>query len=90
MIIKEHKRNIQRSGLQHKSDTEVYLEDNPVEDPLTHQEPGKQQFYKKVDDVFKEYNIEKTQYIATTYGHENDDKVDNRIAYKKYDDYKYS
>lgn len=89
-VIKDYKKHAQRSGLQASSDTEVYLEDDLPEDPAVHEEPGKQQFYKGVNDAFKEYNVEKTKYIASTYGRDNDDTVDNRIAYKKHDDYKYS
>jgi Sec-independent protein translocase protein TatA len=89
-VIKDYKKNQQRSGLNTSPENEVYLEDEPADDPQKYQEPGKQKFYKNVDDLFKEYNTGKSQYIAATYGRQNDDTVDSRIAYKKYDDYKYS
>lgn len=94
-VVIDYKQNNVRSGYKPAPESQSYTSngennDEPVEDPLKYQEPGKQKFYKSVDDIFKEYNVEKTNYIAATYGRENDDAVDSRIAYKKYDDYKYS
>ena len=49
-------------------------------------------FIKNVDNVYKEYNDLKTEYIKKTYtsGKTNDDVIDIKTLYKEYDDYKYS
>jgi predicted PurR-regulated permease PerM len=86
--VKDYNRNIQKTGSTINTENEVYLDEPEVLDPNTYQDPNKQQFYKNVDTVYKEYNKEKTNYIKSTYNKENDDSIDNRIIYSKYDDYK--
>lgn len=47
-------------------------------------------FYKVMDEQYKEYNTLKTQYIANTYsGRENDDFIDRKVTYPDYDNYTY-
>ena len=76
-------------------DNEFY----PMEDdePITHikkpkdfREESQKGFYKSVDKAYAEYNDEKGKYILQRYnGRKNDDKIDDNIAYSRYDDYRY-
>jgi predicted PurR-regulated permease PerM len=86
--LKDYNRNIQKIGSTINTEDEVYIDEPEVLDPNTYQDPNKQQFYKNVDTVYKEYNKEKTNYIKSTYNKENDDSIDRNIVYSKYDDYK--
>ena len=61
-------------------------EDVPT-DPTKFQDPGKLKFYETVSDVYKEYNIEKTKYVKSTYQTENTDVIDDKIAYARHDNY---
>lgn len=52
--------------------------------------PNEKKFYDMVDTKYKDYNNQKTQYITKTYQEEeNDDIIDDKIVYSKYDDYSY-
>lgn len=73
-----------------QADNEIEPDENdePV-DTKKYQDAGKQQFYKNIDTAYKEYNTEKSKYIEVNYGKENDDYVDQKVAYREYDDYNY-
>lgn len=82
---KEYKNNVEKSGEQ----SSTYEAKEEIDDPAKFQEPSKLKFIKSIDAAYKEYNMEKTNYIKTTYGKENDDYIDKNIVYSKYDDYSY-
>lgn len=90
--LKDYKSNLQRSEAPKDKDSEVYVDDdndNAVVDPKAYQESNKLNFMKQMDNAYQDYNLEKTSYIRATYNRTNDDVVDNRVVYKKYDDYVY-
>ena len=77
-------------------DNYTYYE-NTKEDPVPvapkeSMPTGTKEFLKTVDNVYKDYNLLKSEYIKKTYTHgkENDDVIDEKTLYKEYDDYKYS
>jgi hypothetical protein len=81
------------------ADDEVYDEnaDNtkmssiPQLQPDEYMEQSKQNFYKDMDKIYNDYNLQKSTYIANTYdGRENDDIVDKKVLYPDYDDYDYT
>lgn len=91
--IKEHNKNILKSEVSKNDQDEVYFDDGGAEtefiDPTKYQEAGKIKFFKDVDQTYKDYNLEKTIYIKSGFNKENDDYIDTRMSYKKYDDYVY-
>ncbi len=89
---KEYKNNIVKSGTTNNDEDEKENEEFDASeiDPTKYQEAGKMQFIKAVDKKYNEYNLEKTAYIKATYGKENDDYIDQRIAYNDHDDYDYN
>lgn len=88
--IKQYKKN-NLQNLIGDPDKEIYLEEeNNMIDVKKYQEGGKQQFYKDIDKIYREYNVEKTNYIKSTYGSENDDYIDQKISYKTYDNHEYN
>ena len=81
----------QNETISTNDDNEVQYtdEDTSVMDVSKYQDSNKTAFYKSVKDLYNEYNTEKTNYIKTTYGKENDDYIDENMSYKAYDDYMY-
>ena len=76
-------------------DNEVYPLDasDPLDslvttDPNKYRDPEEQKFYKDVDTIYKDYNKEKTNYIKSTYNRDNDDEINEKMIYSKYDSYK--
>lgn len=56
----------------------------------SYREKDELKFYNNVDTVYSNYNKQKTDYIAKIYsGRDNDDIIDDKIQYSKYDDYEY-
>jgi hypothetical protein len=86
-----------------EADNEVYIKDTLTasyempskyrlqsrENVYEHVPVGKQDFIKDVSSTYKEYNDLKSQYIKTDLKARNDDVIDTKILYKKYDDYTY-
>ena len=87
----DYKKHLERSDQQQETDNEVELtdEERKLVDPVKYQAPEKTKFYDTVGDVYKEYNTEKTNYIKSLYGTENDDYIDEKMAYKSHDNYDY-
>ena len=56
-------------------------------DPNNYRDPEEQKFYKDVDTIYKDYNKEKTNYIKSTYNRDNDDEINEKMIYSKYDSY---
>lgn len=84
--------NNQRS----KDDDDYIYYENVNEDP----EPiipkdrlpkGEVEFIEKVDDVYNEYNTLKSQYLQKAYrkSNANEDIIDHKIKFNKYDRYRY-
>ena len=80
------------------ADDEVYDESSPnkkmssiaTKQPYEYMDESKLTFYKKMEDLYGDYNLQKTQYIANTYdGRKNDDNVDKSVLYPDYDNYDY-
>lgn len=76
-------------------DSEVYYndpqKDDPVyTDPAKYMERNKRVFLENVATAYKQYNQEKSKYIAGTYaGRDNDDIIDDDVLYSAYDKYTY-
>lgn len=90
--IYEHNKNVLKSEAPKNDQNEVYADDDPdaeIADPTKYQDASKIKFFKDVDKVYKDYNLEKTTYIKSGFNKENDDYIDKRMAYKKYDEYVY-
>ena len=91
--LKDYKKNSGNTVTVNAQDSVEEIDpDDPdavPEDPNKYTDGNKQTFYKNVDSTYSTYNKEKTQYVKATYGKDNDDKIDNTIEYKKYDDYNY-
>lgn len=91
--IYEHNKNTLKSEVPKSDQDEVYVDDGGAEtaatDPAKYQEANKVKFFKDVDQVYKDYNLGKTDYIKSGFNKENDDYIDARMAYKKYDEYVY-
>jgi hypothetical protein len=86
--IKEYHKNSGKGELSGNTENEIYSSENDdLVDPTQYQAPEKRAFLKSLNDNYKEYNIEKTQYIKATYGKDNDDYIDGKISYRTYDDY---
>jgi hypothetical protein len=59
--------------------------------PSDHKDPNERRFYDQLETKYSDYNTQKTKYIQQHYdGKDNDDIVNENIAYAKYDDYKYT
>ena len=58
-----------------------------VTDPNKYKDAEEQKFYKDVDTIYKDYNKEKTSYIKSTYNRDNDDEINEKMIYSKYDSY---
>lgn len=71
---------------------EIAKDDPEPVEPKDMMPVGKKEFIKNVDDVYKQYNDLKSEYIKKTYtsGKTNDDVIDIKTLYKEYDDYKYT
>jgi len=63
------------------------LDNLTTTDPNKYRDPEEQNFYKDVDTIYKDYNKEKTNYIKSTYNRDNDDEINEKIIYSKYDNY---
>lgn len=90
--VRDYRANERSQDAPKNADDETYAEDpDDVQslDPASYQESGKLRFVKNVDDAYKTYNAEKASYVQTSHGRANDDPIDQRIAYKKYDEYEY-
>lgn len=87
---KKNKAQSEQNSTDVNADNEIEPDENdePV-DTNKYQDPNRRQFYKGIDDIYKEYNVEKSKYIEVNYGKENDDYVDQKVAYKEYDNYNY-
>ena len=87
---KKNKAQSEANSTDPNADNEVEPDENeePV-DTNKFQDVNKQKFFKGIDDVYREYNTEKSKYIEVNYGKENDDYVDQKVAYKDYDNYNY-
>lgn len=76
-----------------KQDNEYYpIEEEQylIKNPNTYRDKGYQDFIKNVQTAYKTYNTEKNKYISDTYnGRKNDDTIDDKIEYSKYDNYQY-
>jgi hypothetical protein len=58
--------------------------------PNSYKDKGEIKFYKDIDDTYYNYNQQKTNYISRIYsGRDNDDIINDKIQYSKYDDYEY-
>jgi hypothetical protein len=69
---------------------EVYSSYIPQEKNPGYPTHTAKKFYEDVDRKYGEYNAKKSSYIADVYdGRQNDDVVDKRVIYSKYDDYDY-
>ena len=89
--LKEYRQNSKQSGYGGNDENEQYDDpENEYNDPKQHEEPKKKMFYKGIDDVYKEYNVEKSSYIKSSYKKDNDDFIDSKIAYQRHDEYNYS
>ena len=89
---KDYQINAKRSEMgTNASENEVYTDGDmqEVADPGKYQKASKLDFFKAVDSLYQQYNIEKTNYIKATYGHDNDDYIENTMSYKRYDNYDY-
>jgi hypothetical protein len=59
--------------------------------PTDRKDPNEKRFYENVEKKYSDYNTQKTKYIQQYYnGTDNDDIINEKIAFAKYDDYKYS
>lgn len=90
--IYDYRRYTLKSEVPKSDQDEVYTDNNDelqVSDPSKYQEANKIKFFNDVDQVYKDYNVEKTTYIKSGFNKENDDYIDGRMSYKKYDDYVY-
>lgn len=87
---KKNKAQSEANATDPNADNEIEPDENdePV-DTTKYQDANKRQFYKGIDNVYKEYNAEKSKYIEVNHGKENDDYVDQRVAYKAHDNYNY-
>lgn len=63
------------------------LDNLNITDPNEYRDPEEKKFYKDVDTIYKDYNTEKTNYIKSTYNRDNDDEINEKIIYSKYDSY---
>lgn len=58
--------------------------------PNSYKDKGELKFYDNLDTTYSNYNKQKTDYIARIYsGRDNDDIINDKIQYSKYDDYEY-
>ena len=89
--LTDYLKNKKLSAPPANADSEPQLtgEDIQETDPAKYQDFNKQKFMQDVNSTFKEYNTEKGMYVKANYGKDNDDKIDSRIAYQRYDDYEY-
>jgi hypothetical protein len=71
-------------------DSEIYDEDDPPIDTTKYFDAGKTDFVKNLETAYKNYNKLKGEYIRTTYNTDNDDTIDQKALYGKYDDYTYA
>lgn len=63
------------------------LDNLNITDPNEYRDPEEKKFYKDVDTIYKDYNTEKTNYIKSTYNRDNDDEINEKMIYSKYDSY---
>lgn len=58
--------------------------------PNSYKDKSEIKFYDNLDTTYSNYNKQKTDYISRLYsGRENDDIINDKIQYSKYDDYEY-
>lgn len=85
------------------ADNESYIKDDVKErgdmglyktqfrdDPMDYINKGKKDFLEDVQTKYDDYNVLKSQYIKNTYKKDNDDVINERIMFSKYDNYEYS
>lgn len=60
------------------------------EDPNDFMPKGKKDFIENVTNKYTDYNKEKTSYIRSTRKSTNDDIINDKMLYRKHDDYEYS
>lgn len=91
--VRDYKSNEKAQEAPKNADEESYDEsddnENAIIDPVSYQEGKKLKFMKNVEDAYKTYNAEKTSYVQSSFSRTNDDVIDQRMAYKKYDRYEY-
>jgi hypothetical protein len=58
--------------------------------PTDHKDPNEKRFINNLNTKYSEYNAQKTKYIEKNFNNkENDDIINEKILYSKYDDYEY-
>lgn len=88
--LKDYYNNIIASDIPTNIDNEVYNEEESKETNTSKfQDPNKLKFYKGMTKVYNSYNVEKSNYIKSTYNRDSDDNINDTVIYKKYDNYKY-
>ena len=91
-IIKDH-RDLKEEMTIVKKDDQDYTYDNENEDLTVdrtkYMKKGKRDFIKKINNIYDEYNLLKTDFIKNEFKEKNDDIIDKNILYKNDDNYKY-
>ena len=59
------------------------------EDRTKYMKKGKRDFIKKINNIYDEYNLLKSDFIKNEFKEKNDDIIDKNILYKDDDNYKY-